>query len=345
MLDRSRVGLAVGVSAIAFALGASALAQERLVVAGFGGSFESILREKILPKFEAENNVKVIYVAGNSSDTLAKLQAQKGRQEIDVAFIDDLPMAKAVRLGLCAAITDVNFSRLYESAVLGGGKAVVYGTFATGLVYNTKIFKENGWAAPTSWNDLKNPKYKGKVVIPPISNGYGMLTLVMLSRVNGGNEKNIDVGFDIMKNEVNPNVLAYEASPAKQSELFQTGQVVFGVWGSSRVQILANTGFPVDFVYPQDGSPVMGSAVCPVAKATVSPLAQAFIKMMVSDEAQKVLANDAGLGPSVKDVTIEKPGMMPYGDKMKHAVKVDYGTINEKWQGEWTNRWNREIER
>ena len=41
-------------------------------------------------------------------------------------------------------------------------------------MYNTKYFKEKGWAAPTSWNDLKDPKYKKLLVIPPINNSYGL---------------------------------------------------------------------------------------------------------------------------------------------------------------------------
>ena len=31
----------------------------------------------------------------------------------------------------------------------------------TGLAYNAKMFKEKGWAAPTSWMDLADPKFKG----------------------------------------------------------------------------------------------------------------------------------------------------------------------------------------
>ena len=33
----------------------------------------------------------------------------------------------------------------------------------TGLAYNKKMFAEKGWAAPTSWMDLADPKFKGKV--------------------------------------------------------------------------------------------------------------------------------------------------------------------------------------
>ena len=57
---------------------------------------------------------------------------------------------------------------------------------------NTKTFKEKGWATPTSWNDLKDPKFKKLLVIPPINNTYGLYTLMMFARMNGGGEKNID---------------------------------------------------------------------------------------------------------------------------------------------------------
>ena len=89
---------------------------------------------------------------------------------------------------------------------------------------NTKVFKEKGWATPTSWNDLKDPKFKKLLVIPPINNTYGLYTLMMYARMNGGGEKNIEPGFKVMKDEINPNVLVYEPSPGKMTELFQSGQ-------------------------------------------------------------------------------------------------------------------------
>ena len=33
----------------------------------------------------------------------------------------------------------------------------------TGLAYNTKVYAEKGWAPPTSWLDLADPKLKGRV--------------------------------------------------------------------------------------------------------------------------------------------------------------------------------------
>ena len=81
---------------------AQAQAQDKkLIVAGYGGSFEQTLRKEMFPEFEKKHGVKIDYVAGNSTDTIAKLQAQKGNQQIDVAIVDDGPMYMAISLGFC----------------------------------------------------------------------------------------------------------------------------------------------------------------------------------------------------------------------------------------------------
>jgi len=76
------------------------------------------------------------------------------------------------------------------------------GFIATGLACNKDAFAKNGWKTPTSWQDLTDPKYKQKVVIPPITDGYGLLTLVMMSRLHGGGEEKMDPGFDVMTRKV-----------------------------------------------------------------------------------------------------------------------------------------------
>src|SRR5262245_22871730 len=71
--------------------------QRTLIVAGYGGSFEQAMRKELFPGFEAKHGVKIEYVAGNSTDSIAKLQAQKGNQQIDVAIVDDGPMYQAIQ--------------------------------------------------------------------------------------------------------------------------------------------------------------------------------------------------------------------------------------------------------
>jgi putative spermidine/putrescine transport system substrate-binding protein len=187
-------------SAAVLALSAGfASAQTTLYVGGSGGSTEKLFKEKIIPPFEAKTGSKVVYIAGNSTDILAKLQAQKAKQEMSLAIIDDGPMYQAVGQGLCSKVEEAGtVKELYPNARMIGDKSVGIAYIATGLAYNKDIFAKNGWPAPTSWQDLTDPKYKGKVVIPPITNGYGLLTLVMMARLSGGSEAKMDPGFEVM---------------------------------------------------------------------------------------------------------------------------------------------------
>ena len=323
-----------------------AVAQQKLYVAGYGGTFEQTIRKEIIPAFEKKHSVTVEYVAGNSTDTLAKLQAQKSNQQIDVAIVDDGPMYQAIQLGFCDKISSLPKDDLYSTALFKDDKAVAIGLVATGLMYNTKYFKDKGWAPPTSWNDLKDPKYKKMVVIPPINNTYGLHALMMFARMNGGGEKNIDPGFKVIEKDVNPNVLAYEPSPGKMTELFQSGQAVLGVWGTGRVQSFADTGFPVDFVYPKEGAVSLLVTACPIAKQNASPLASEFIKAMLEPNIQLIFLKDYGYGPVVKKVQVppDLAKMAPVGERAAKLINPDWDTINAHRQ-EWTNRWNREVER
>ena len=336
---------AVGIAALT-AIPSVAIAQQKtLYVAGYGGSFEKTIREQVIPGFEKENGVKVEYVAGNSTDTLAKLQAQKGNQQIDVVIVDDGPMYQAIQLGFCGKLDGLP-ADLYDTARFKDDRAVAIGIVATGLMYNTKAFAEKGWAPPTSWNDLKDPKYQKQLVVPPINNTYGLEALLMLAKMNGGSEANVDAGFKIFKNDINPNVLAYEPSPGKMTELFQSGQAVIAVWGSGRVQSFANTGFPVDFVYPKEGAATLLTTACPIAKPNASPLASSFVKVLLDPKIQLVMLKDYGYGPVLKSLAIspELGKMAPIGERAAKLYNPDWTVINDKRE-EWTKRWNREVER
>ena len=99
-----------------FASTTPSFAQPRLVVAGYGGSFEDIMRKDVFPTFEKTHNVKIDFVAGTSTNTVARLQAQKGNQEIDVAIVDDGPMYQAIALGFCAPLEGLPVEDLYPTA-------------------------------------------------------------------------------------------------------------------------------------------------------------------------------------------------------------------------------------
>jgi putative spermidine/putrescine transport system substrate-binding protein len=333
--------------ACAMTAGAASAQTPTLYLGSYGGSTEKLFKENIIPAFEAKHKVKIVYVAGNSTDTLAKLQAQKAAPELDVILVDDGPMFQAMQFGFCEKIADAPvYKDLYPFAKLGE-TATAVGVVATGLMYNPEAFKKLGLPAPDSWKILTDKKFAQKIIIPPISNTYGLQTLVKFAELNGGSAKNIDPGFEAIIKQVNPNVLAWEPSPGKTTELLQNGDAILGVWGSGRVLSLKETGFPIEFVYPKEGAAALMIAACPVVKSDVAELSQQFIQYLLQPEIQASLAASQGFGPVNRTAKLEPAvaAKVPYGEEQVGKLQAsDWDTINVQ-RTEWTNRWNRTVER
>src|SRR5689334_10831260 len=83
-----RVAFGLAAAVLACGVAGTASAQKTLYLGAYGGSYETIFRDKVLPPFEQANGVKVAYVAGNSTDTLAKIQAQRAHPDLDVIIVD-----------------------------------------------------------------------------------------------------------------------------------------------------------------------------------------------------------------------------------------------------------------
>ncbi|MGD9941922.1 MAG: ABC transporter substrate-binding protein [Burkholderiaceae bacterium] len=332
------------------AAGATApvVAQERsITIAAPGGTFEQWLRKDIFPAFEAKTGIKINYVTASATDLLAKLQAQKGNQQIDVGFFDDGPADQAIDLGFCGNLAPAPvYDDLYEHMKFKSNKAVFIGMIATGIVYHKKAFEENRWAPPTSWADLADPKYRKKLVIFPLNSSYGVHALVMAARLKGGSEANIEPGFKYFRESIGPNVLVYEPSPAKVTELFQTRQALIAVYGTGRTKSLADMGVPVEFVYPKEGAVAYYFGACPIAGSKKDKDAQALIQFLLTPEAQVSLARGVGFGPANKTVKLsaEDRRGVPFGDQIQQLKMIDWNIINRN-RAEWNKRWTREIER
>ena len=325
----------------------AARAEQHLTVAAYGGSYEQVMRTSVIPAFERSNDVKVDYLTGNSSDNLARMQAQRGNQSVGVAVLDDGPMVQAVSLGLCQKLPDAVRDAVYPIAVLGDDHAVGTGFGFTGLAYNTKTFAERHLPVPTSWMDLARPEYKQRLSIPGIDNTYGLHTLAMMARINGGGDGDVAPGLKVMRQQINPNVLAYESSPGKMSELFQSGDIWLAVWGSSRVAAMQQAGFPLAIVRPKEGAVVLMTAACAVTGSPDAALAAKFVAHLVSPPVQQAFAAQYGAGPTNRSTVLppDVAGRVIYGEEqVRQLVGLDWAVINRD-RADWTRKWQRQVER
>ena len=331
-----------GVTGFAFANGA--WAEDRpLRIEGVRSAFQQLFLNQIVPAFSAKYHVPAEYAGGNSTDQIARMVAGRGNPQSDVFITDDGPMYRAIELGLCGKIEGLPAADLIETARYKDDRAVGFGVLSGGISYNTKYFAEHGWSPPTSWDDLMSPRFHGLLAFPPANSTWGVQGLVMLARTHGGSETNMEPGFAAMK-DVARNVVAFDL--IRTSDMYQAGQIVVAVTPSAMTKSLMDTGFPVDYVYPKEGAPMVLVSVCPIARPDALPAAQAFIQYLLSPDVQLLLAEKLAHAPVNKrtELPASVGKTMPIGENAARVVTLDWTTINAK-RAEWDKRWTHEIER
>jgi len=88
---------------------------------------------------------------------------------------------------------------------------------------------------------------------------------MMYARMNGGGEKNIDPGFKVMKDDINPNVLGLRALARQDDGAVPVGPGPDRGMGHRPRAGLRQHRLPVDFIYPKEGAPILLASACPVA--------------------------------------------------------------------------------
>ena len=327
---------------------AAVQAKKEVVVAAWGSSYEEVFRKTIIPEFEKRFGAKVVYVPGFTSQTMAKLVAQKDAPQIDVALFNDPAFTQARKQSLLAPLDKErvkNLEDMYDFARIPGDVGVGFYVSAEGIYYNTEIFKQKGWVAPTSWLDLFDPKHQGHLTVHSITNGIGLNFFLMVNKIMGGDLNNVEPGFAKVKT-VKPNVIVFDKF-AETPKLIQQRESWIGTWGSDRVgNLKATTGFPIAFSLPKEGAAAQIGFAGLVKGGPNPVLGNEFINMLISAEMASQFAKFLGFGPFNKKVQLdaETASIVVHGkDQLDRLVVFDADTVNTK-RPIWTERWNKEIE-
>jgi len=348
--NRAHRVLVAAAAVATLAASGSATAQTKTIYIGMnGGTMEKAYTQYVFPAFEKLHGVKVVVVPGTSSDILAKAQANKDKPQMHVMFLDDGVMVRAMGMGLCEKQRpNPHLADIYPAARFKDDLASGVSLGMTGIAYNTKMFTEKGWAAPTSWMDFADPKYKGKVVFQSMpSSSFGLHGFLMFNRIQGGNDKNVEPGFNNWAKTIGPNVLEYIPSSAKISEMVQTGEAAMFPLTPTAVAALKTKGIPVEYAQPKEGSVVLMTGQCVIARNSEPELAQKLAEFLLSPLAQaNVLQFGAQIPTNPKAPAVGEGAaqVAQISQWMKNAVTLDWDSVNAN-RPAWNTRWNKTIER
>ena len=332
---------------LAFGCGAVSAA-ETLVIAGWSGDYEKQLRQVgLITAFEMECKCKVEWLAMSSYENYGRLKSQKDNPQTDIALFDDIVQQQAAREGLFATLDRSIVKHLDDiepRARLAGDTGVGFGYNVVGVFYNRKVFEEKGIPVPTSWNDWFRPELKGRVVMRSITSAYGLYPLLMMNRLAGGDDNNMEPGLRRLR-ELVPNVLDFPGNSGKQNQLMLSGDGWLSATGTGDFIELRKKGAPLNFVIPKEGTIGILETVNVVKGAPHPKLAQMFVNALTTPSGQHRMAVALSWMPVSTKVPIDDEirNNLPLDPaKPLKLVPIDFQAVMTN-RGAWTEQFNKDI--
>lgn len=117
------------------------------------------------------------------------------------------------------------------------------------ICYNYVEAKAKGLRAPSTWQDLLNPAYKGRIVMPnPASSGTGYLTIAAWLQMLG-EEK----GWAFM-DKLHENIGVYLHSGTAPCNRAAQGEYAMAIAFDARGALLKQQGAPIEVIIPKEGA-------------------------------------------------------------------------------------------
>jgi putative spermidine/putrescine transport system substrate-binding protein len=336
----TKLALAAGAAPYVFARTAVAQpkAGDELVVGIWGGAQERIVKEFVEKPLVAKYGCKISYVLGGTPERRARAYAERGRPSFDVLYLNIFESRQAVKDGVTQAPTSAvpQYAALYDVAKIGG--------YGVALNPCTIVYDKRKASKPvTSWKDIWNPEWKGRVIWPSYPGAEGTAGLLMAAKVWGGDEKNIDVGFEKIA-ALKP-FAAIQTSQDQLFQMFDSGVGDISIEFGSFVRKYAETRNPnIEVANPVEGQAVTMNVACITVGTKNQKLAEEWVNLHLSEPCMVAYAREIYYSPTVKNVAMPadlEPKLVLGGDVTK-LVDFDWDLVIGS-QPRWSARFNREI--
>ena len=180
------------------------------------------------------------------------------------------------------------------------------GTFASvrvtlcPIAYNTNLVKKE--EAPTSYADLLDPKWSGKIVkAHPSYSGTILTATYQIAR---------DIGWPYFEKLAQQKIMQVQSATDPPKKLALGERAIMADGGEYVVLQLKEKGDPVELVYPTEGTPLIVGPNALFKEAPNPNAARLLQSYMFSAEGQQVMIDSAGMH-SVHPLTKQKPGRKP----------------------------------
>ena len=295
----------------------------------------------MVQEFEKATGIKVAMTRKSSGETFAQIKAESRNPKGDVWWggTGD-PHLQAAEEGLTVEYGSPMFGELHDWAQRqseqSGRRTVGIYAGALGIGYNRKLLAKYNLPAPTCWEDLTKPVYKGHVQMAnPNSSGTAYTTLATIVQLFG-EEK----GFEFMK-KLHKNINQYTKSGSAPIKATARGESTVGITFQHDMVTQVVKGFPIEIVSPCEGtgyeigsmSIIKGARHLESAKKYYDFALQADVQMMAANAKAYQVPSNASASPPPEAPDLSKIKLIDY-DFKKYGSSKERRRLLAKWDKE-----------
>jgi putative spermidine/putrescine transport system substrate-binding protein len=314
--------------------------------AEWGGTYEATVRQ-IAQMYTQQTGVQVnVLLQTTSGATQAKIDASWPNSGIDIFSSGPSQAYTLCNESHAIALTTTNVPNLSQVPqsldVMYNGNvcAVAEAPASWDLAWNPNYVHGN----LTSFSQLLNPAFKGKVAIADPTQGSGQF-LLALAYAMGGNENNMTAAFNFAeKLAASGNIGLVYTSEADFVNALTTGNAWVGFGGAWDIQQAVNEGATLNYTTVVDNEVVTENDVVSVINGPNQGLALQFLNFLISAQVNQLYASGVGYPPANvgatpnPSVAVWYPTTQQYAEYGKSPNPAVVAANINSWVTEWQQK-------
>jgi len=289
----------------------------------------------------AHPEVDVRWLDMGSQEVYDRLKSEKANPQADVWYGGaDTIFARAVQDGLLAPYRP-SWAEHVAPEIRDGGD-LYFGLYRTPAmpVYNSRIIAAAD--APREWDDLLDPKWKGKILIrDPLASGTMRAVWGYVLSKSVRETGSPDAGFAWLA-RLDAQTKEYVFNPILLYEKIVRGEGLITIWDLPDTLLERQRGSPLQYVFPKSGTPVIDDAVGLVAGCSHPELAKQFIDFVGEKSLQRLAAEKTFRLPARTDLGDELPEWARAVEREMVPAAMDWPLVDKDGSA-WMSTWDRTI--
>jgi iron(III) transport system substrate-binding protein len=304
--------------------------------------------EDLLKDFEARyeqlhSNVDVQWLDMGSQAVLDRIRSEKANPQADVWFGGPSAMFEsAAAEGLLEGFAPSWANQLPTDARDAQNRwHAVYVTPEV-IAYNSRAV--TGTDIPRDWDDILDPKWKGKVLIrDPMESGTMRTIFGMIIHRGIKQGGDTTAGFNWLR-RLDAQTKEYVVNPTLLYEKLARQEGLVTLWDMPDIEDLKKrTNLPIDYVIPSSGTPLPPDGVAVVKGGKNKEEAQRFVEFIGSTESIAHAARQFGRFPARSDIPGDSlPENLRSVKSQIKAESLDWKLLQEKTPA-WMRYWDENI--